>query len=185
MQWAQRLPGAPRQLERLSLAPAASQWLAQRLDAELSMLHTCSYEPSSAPADAAERVRQELRDELELRGLDPSGLKAALVERLEAALASDGGAPSFAANGAATNGAPEQPAHTAEAPAAAIKGRQVRLQLQTQKCSRALTWLAASAVGGVTGPSLVQVMHMYGRRRHSSTGQSSSSQGCAPGHLIL
>ena len=72
---------------------------------------------------------------MELRGLDPSGLKAALVERLEAALASDGGAPSVAANGAATNGAPEQPADAEEVPPAATKGRQVRPELTAASLS--------------------------------------------------
>ena len=134
----QKLPAS---LQRRSLAPAASQWLAQRSYAELSLLHTCN-NLSSAPADAAELFWQELRDELDLRGLDPSGLKAALVERLEAALASDGGALTVAANGAATNGAPEQPAGAAEAPAAATKGRQVRRELQPRDYLQAPAWLA-------------------------------------------
>jgi 2-oxoglutarate dehydrogenase E2 component (dihydrolipoamide succinyltransferase) len=68
---------------------------------------------------------QELRDELELRGLDTSGLKPALVERLEAAIAG-GGAPAAAANGAGPAGEPAPAAPAEPAPAAATKGGQVR-----------------------------------------------------------
>ncbi len=57
---------------------------------------------------------QELKDELQSRGLDTSGLKAVLVERLEEAIGAGGAANGAAAEPAAEVDAPE----TAAAPAA-------------------------------------------------------------------
>lgn len=51
---------------------------------------------------------QELRDELTKRGLDSSGLKAALAERLEESMKSD--ADATAPNGAIASTEPAQPA---------------------------------------------------------------------------
>ena len=143
----------------------ASQWLVARL--WLVELLCCTLAPLVFQVHLPTRLLncwQELRDELELRGLDPSGLKAALVERLEAALASDGAAPSVAANGAATNGAPAQPAPAAEVPAAATKGRQVRTTFCT--CMTARRHLACHKGRWRKKCSRsCATKHMYGRRR--------------------
>ena len=68
--------------------------------------------------DLQQLRRQELKDELQTRGLDTSGLKAALVERLEAALADAPAASNATAaepaaeatTAAAANGADAKPA---------------------------------------------------------------------------
>ena len=64
---------------------------------------------------------QELRDELTKRGLDSSGLKAALAERLEESMKAD--ADATAPNGASASTEPAQPAADLQA---ATNGSAVR-----------------------------------------------------------
>ncbi len=82
---------------------------------------------------------QELRDELTKRGLDSTGLKAALAERLEESIQgeengqAEGGAQAPLADAA-------QPSEAAAPPAAAANGELVRMQAPftlTKSCDSA------------------------------------------------
>jgi len=86
---------------------------------------------SLAIADVSKLKVAELKAELEKRGLDSSGLKAALVARLEEALSADDAPPSAPAAPVADAPAPAPPAPgtaaAAPAPAsdAAVSGLEV------------------------------------------------------------